>query len=599
MPPSSRPFMGAIPYDGGVTFRVWAPFAYSVQVQGDFNNFQPGAPLFSEGNGYWSVDQAGAVVGQQYNFLITNAATGAVLTHVDPYSRSFRVRGGPSLIAPSDVPDLDPSYTTPAWNEMVIYELHVGTFVTDSTLPQPGGTFASAATKLDYLKDLGINVIEVMAAGEFETDTSWGYNPAYIFAIEEQYGGPDGFRTFVEQAHQRGIAVIIDVVYNHLGYPAGDMWQFDGWNQNGNGGIYFYNDWRKTTPWGDTRLDYGRPEVRNYIMDNGRRWLQQRIADGLRWDATEYIRNVYGHDNDPGNDLADGWSLMQAINNEIRQTQPWKVSIAEDMQGNSWITKDTGAGGAGFTAQWEAQFVHSVRSAIIPADDSSRDTYAVRDAISNCYNNDVFERVIYTESHDEDANGQSRVPEEIWPGNATSYYSQKRSTLGAALVFTSPGIPMIFQGQEFLTGGYFSDTQALNWTNMQAFPGILNLYRDLTHLRRNWFNNTAGLRGQSLNVFHVNDTAKVIAFHRWDQGGPGDDVIVLANLANNSYTSYTIGFPRSGLWKVRFNGDWNGYSPAFGNWLAYDTTASQPGSDGMPCSGNVGIGPYTAIILSQ
>lgn len=599
MPPSSRPYMGAVPYDGGVTFRVWAPFASAVQVQGDFNNFQPGTPLFSEGNGYWSVDVAGAVVEQQYNFLITNAATGAVLTHVDPYSRSFKVRGGPSLIAPSDVPDPDPSYTTPAWNEMVIYELHIGTFVTDSTLPQPGGTFVSAATKLDYLKDLGINVIEVMAAGEFETDTSWGYNPAYIFAIEEQYGGPDGFRTFVEQAHQRGIAVIIDVVYNHLGNPAGDMWQFDGWNQDNNGGIYFYNDWRRTTPWGDTRFDYGRPEVRSYIMDNARRWLQQRWSDGLRWDATGWIRNVYGNNNDPGDDLADGWSLMQAINNEIQQTQPWKISIAEDMQGNSWITKDTGSGGAGFTAQWEAQFVHSIRSAVIPADDSSRNTYAVRDAISNSYNNDVFERVVYTESHDEDANGQSRVPEEIWPGNATSYYSQKRSTLGAALVFTSPGIPMIFQGQEFLTWGYFSDTQALNWTNLQTFPGIVNLYRDLIQLRRNWFNNTAGLKGQSLNVFHVNDAAKVIAFHRWDQGGAGDDVIVVANLANQSYGSYTIGFPRAGLWKVRFNSDWSAYSAAFGNSLSYDTTAGQPGSDGMPYSGNVGIGPYTAIILSQ
>jgi len=137
-----------------------------------------------------------------------------------------------------------------------------------------------------------------MAAGEFETDTSWGYNPAYIFAIEEQYGGPDGFRAFVQEAHKHGIAVIMDVVYNHLGCPAGDMWQFDGWGQNGKGGIYFYNDWRSTTPWGDTRFDYGRPEVRNYILDNTRRWLQQRFADGLRWDATGWIRNEYGNNND-------------------------------------------------------------------------------------------------------------------------------------------------------------------------------------------------------------------------------------------------------------------------------------------------------------
>ena len=282
-----------------------------------------------------------------------------------------------------------------------------------------------------------------------------------------------------------------------------------------------------------------------------------------------------------------------------KQSQPWKISIAEDMQGNEWLTKDGGAGGAGFDAQWEAQFVHSVRAAIITPDDSARNTFAVRDAVSHVYNGDAFERVIYTESHDEDANGQSRVPEEIWPGNAGSYFSKKRSTLGAALIFTAPGIPMIFQGQEFLENGYFRDTQALDWTKQQTFSGILTMYRDMIRLRRNWFNNTAGLSGQSLNVFHVNDAAKVIAYHRWDHGGIGDDVVVIINLANQSYESYSIGFPREGIWKVRFNSDWSGYSADFGNHLSYDTSASQPGNDGMPYSGNVGIGAYTAIVLSQ
>ena len=100
-------------------------------------------------------------------------------------------------------------------------------------------------------------------------------------------------------------------------------------------------------------------------------------------------------------------------------------------------------------------------------------------------------------------------------------------------------------------------------------------------------------------MFHVNDTAKVIAFHRWDQGGPGDDVVVVVNMANQAYQSYAIGFPRAGVWQVRFNSDWNGYSADFGNQLSYDTTAGSPGLDGMPYSGNVGIGAYTAIILSQ
>jgi 1,4-alpha-glucan branching enzyme len=158
---------------------------------------------------------------------------------------------------------------------------------------------------------------------------------------------------------------------------------------------------------------------------------------------------------------------------------------------------------------------------------------------------------------------------------------------------------MIFQGQEFLENGYFQDAKALDWTKQQTFSGILMMYRDLIRLRRNWFNNTAGLKGQSLNVFHVNNNDKVLAFHRWDRSGQGDDVIVVVNLANRSYESYSIGFPRSGFWRVRFNSDWSGYSADFTDQISYDTTAGDSARDGMPSCGNIGIGPYTAIILSQ
>src|SRR5262249_36556277 len=150
------------------------------------------------------------------------------------------------------------------------------------------------------------------------------------------------------------------------------------------------------------------------------------------------------------------------VNNEIRASLPWKITIAEDLQNNEWVTKNTGAGGAGFGSQWDAGFVHPIREAIITQSDSSRDMWAVRDALEHRYNGDATQRVIYTESHDEVANGHSRVPEEIWPGNASSWFSRKRSTLGAALVFTAPGIPMIFQGQEFLEDQYFRDTVPLD-----------------------------------------------------------------------------------------------------------------------------------------
>jgi 1,4-alpha-glucan branching enzyme len=604
MPPSTRPFMGATPFDTGVTFRVWAPFARSVAVAGTFNSWsQTGNPLFAEGGGYWSVDVGGAAVNDEYKFVIGSSNGPSPLWKNDPYARELTQSNGNSVVADSNFTWDSAGYQTPAWNETVIYELHVGTFLFDPTteaaLGYRRGTFNSVISKLDYLRDLGINAIEIMAAGEFASDHSWGYNQSYMFAIENLYGGPNGFRNLVNEAHKRGIAVIFDVVYNHIGPSDCDLWQFDGWSQNGGGGIYFYNDWRKTTPWGDNRPDYGRGEVRQYLRDNAVRWLEQRYCDGLRWDATGWIRNVFGNNNDPAHDIPDGWGLLQWINSEIRTRQPWKLSIAEDMQQNPWLTKDTGAGGAGFSAQWDAGFVHPIRQAVITGDDGARDMYAVQQAVEQRYNADAFERVVYTESHDEDANGHQRVPEEIWQGKADSYFSKKRSTLGAALVFTSPGIPMIFQGQEFLQYGWFDDSKELDWTLTTSQSGILNLYRDLIHLRRNWFNNTCGLRGQNINVHHVNNSDKVIGFHRWDQGGAGDDVVVVLNMANRAYDNYFLGFPRQGMWRVRFNSDWNGYSPDFGNHASLDTWASAASQDGMSFGASLGLWPYTAVILSQ
>jgi 1,4-alpha-glucan branching enzyme len=125
------------------------------------------------------------------------------------------------------------------------------------------------------------------------------------------------------------------------------------------------------------------------------------------------------------------------------------------------------------------------------------------------------------------------------------------------------------------------------------------LYRDLIRLRRNWFDTTQGLSGHPVNVHHVNDADKVVAFHRWDAGGPGDDVVVLANFADRAYDGYRIGLPRGGRWRVRFNSDWRGYSPAFTDHPSWDCEADAGGADGMAFSGSIGLGPYAAVILSQ
>jgi len=600
---SMRPGMGGVPFDGGATFRVWAPFASEVSVAGSFNNWQPGHNLLARGEtGYWSCDVAGAGVGDQYKFVLRNPGMRNPFWKNDPYARALTNSVGNSILAETGVIRQNLGYSTPPWNEMVIYELHVGSFRFDPGSSNGRGNFDTVIGQLDYLRDLGINIIQLLPADEFPGDVSFGYNPAYIFAIESSYGGPNGLRRLVDAAHAHGIGIIYDVVYNHLGPNDLDLWQFDGWSQNGQGGIYFYNDWRQQTPWGNTRPDYGRGEVRQYIRDNALRWLEERGCDGLRWDATGWIRNVFGRNDDPGSDIPDGWSLMQWINTEIRNRQPWKITIAEDMQDNAWLTRPVNDGGAGFGSQWGASFMHQLRGALITPDDGARNMVALRGVIAQRFNDDAFHRVVYTESHDEVAAqaGQARVPELISPGQADSFFAQKRSTLGAALVMTSPGIPMIFMGQEFLEWGRWTDAASLDWSKPTRFAGIRMLYRDLIRLRRNWFNTTRGLSGHNINVHHVNNADKVIAFHRWASGGPRDDVVVVANMTNRNYGDYRFGFPRRGRWRVRLNSDWRGYSPVFTDHPSFDIEAT-PGNaaDEMPCGGSIGLGPYTCVILSQ
>ena len=192
-----------------------------------------------------------------------------------------------------------------------------------------------------------------------------------------------------------------------------------------------------------------------------------------------------------------------------------------------------------------------------------------------------------------------RVPSEVSAADPENYFAQKRSTLAAGLVFTTPGIPMLFQGQEFLQGGWFQDTVPLDWYLSDQFRGILRLYRDLVRLRRNSAGLSRGLCGRGVKVYHVNEDTKLLAFHRWDKGGPGDDVVVVANFENKPRCDYAVGFPQPGLWRLRLNSDWRGYSDDFSDFASRDITAAAQDYDGCPARGCVDIGPYSILIFSQ
>jgi len=595
--------MGAIPGASGAIFRVWAPHAEKVYVTGNFNGWsKTSTPLIGEHNGYWSTEVPGAKVGDEYRYMIHTPVDWKLppFSRIDPYARKVTSSVGNGIIYDPKAFDWgSDNFKMTSSNELVIYEMHIGTFnVKEHGHP---GTFEGAMEKFPYLQELGINAIEVMPIMEFSGDFSLGYDPSHPFAIKSIYGGPDAFKKFVKVAHEHGIAVIVDVIYNHFGPSDLDLWQFDGWGENDKGGIYFYNDHRSKTPWGDTRPDYGRGEVRQYLRDNALMWFEECHVDGLRWDMIVYIKSIdgNGNGNNPADDIPDGWSLMQWINAEIQQRFPGKISIAEGMHKNDWVTKDVGAGGAGFNAQWDADFVHHVRQAVIVGDDLSRDLGAVSKAIEHRYELDAFKRIIYTESHDAVSNGRARLPEDIWTGKADSWFSRKRSTLAGALVLTSPGIPMIFEGQELLEDRWFQDNVPIDWSRAESERGILGMYRDLIALRRNLPGVTRGLCGQNIHLYHFDDGAKIIAFHRWDKQGPKDSVVVVVNMMNQIRDGYAIGFPRAGLWKTRFNSDSDKYGQDFANHPSPDVEAHEENSDGLPCSGKINIGPYTVVIYSQ
>jgi 1,4-alpha-glucan branching enzyme len=579
--------LGATLTKSGVDFRVWAPFAKFVSVFINDAFQQHETVLTNEGDGYWSGTAVGAVAGQSYKYHIQSPYD-QWLERNDPRSRQVTVSdNGDSVIVDPAFDWGDTAAPVIPKEKQIIYEMHIGTFHRpDASTP---GTFATAIEKLDYLLSLGINMIELMPVTSMTTGQGWGYAPNYIFAVENTYGGRHGFLEFVKACHQRGIGVILDVVYNHFS-PKADLWQFDGWNEAYKGGIYFYNDSRADTPWGG-RPDYGRPEVREFILDNVTMWLTEFHLDGLRIDSTIYMRNTEGHDNDPEHDLPEAWSLFQEITTLAHKINPNATIIAEDTSSNEYITKSVGEGGAGFDAQWGNRFPHAVRARF--GMDNQESGGDLDQELQHYYNRQAFQKVIFSDSHDTAANGSARLNEATTPGNPGSVFARQRTLVAHALSLTAPGVPMLLQGEEFLQQGAFNDWQMLDWNKTTKFAGIVLAFQHLINLRKDIYGNTTGLTGQSINVFHQDIPNNIIAYHRWSKGGARDDVLIIVNFSDMRFKDYKLYVPVPGMWHVRFNSSWKGYSPDFN-----ETSTSKAMTD-ENSQITVDLADYNVLILSQ
>ena len=573
---SDHPGLGSVPYRGGTTFRVWAPFAESAGVVGEFNDWHASPMARDASGGTWSVDIPGARDGQRYKYVFNG-----YIWKRDPRARRVTNSNGDSVVYDPAAFDWDDDKALALdRSDLVIYQLHIGTFAGKD----PPATFDDAIAHLDHIRDLGATAIELLPVNEFPGGRSWGYNPSDLFAIETDYGGPDALKRFVRAAHERGLAVFVDVVHNHYGPTDLDLWQFDGWSENWLGGIYFYNDGRAQTPWGSTRPDYGRPEVRRYIRDQIFMFADEYRVDGFRWDSVFHIISFL--EQDPSLN-PEGVQMLRDINRELAQTRPRLFRIAEDHAFDHDLA---------FDAQWDIGYRWALFHLVADAWDADRNMYTVAGVLADWPS---FQRIAFTEAHDYVAAmnyGRSRVPAMIHPEDPASFWARKRALLGAAIVLTTPGIPMIFQGQEMNETHGFNDDVPVRWELTNTFSGILRAYTDLIHLRRNLRGTTPGLRGLGVGVHHIDNDNKVVAFVRWSKGGQSDDVVVVANFSCNDYdkNDYSIRFPSAGTWYRQFNSDSRLYSGDFEN-----VGPAQVQAAGNPPAATVSMGKYSLQIFSK
>lgn len=425
-------------------FSLWAPHARRVQLRLARSDLD----MVSTGDGWWHLD-APAGPGDDYGYLLDSQGP-----FPDPRARRQPdgVHGCSRLVAPEQPGR--PSFNAPPLGSLVLYELHVGTFT-------PQGTFAAAIQHLDHLVELGIGALEVMPVAAFPGRHGWGYDGVDLYAVHEPYGGPDGLRHFIDACHQRGLAVVLDVVYNHLG-PDG--------NHLGRFGPYFTD--RYATPWGRA-INFDGPgsdEVRRFVLDNASMWLEDYRADGLRLDAVHAIVDT------------SALHILEELAIEVQRLAE-RVGrnlflIAESDLNDPRIVTERAAGGYGIDAQWCDDLHHALHAHLTGerigyyADFGSLADLAK--ALTNAYVYDGLYSAYRRRRH-------GRSPAGL-PGARFCVYAQNHDQVGnrpqgerlsalldpgglhiaAALVLCSPFVPLLFMGEEWGATSpfcYFTDHQ--------------------------------------------------------------------------------------------------------------------------------------------
>jgi 1,4-alpha-glucan branching enzyme len=539
----------------------------------------------------------------------------------------------------------DAGFRVPGFNDLIVYQFHIGVFYAkDDTgkdiRPHRVCKILDVVDRIEYFVDLGVNALMPLPFQEYQGRNSLGYNGTDLFSPEMDYsvreedlapylarvnrlltakgfaaltttqinGQTNQFKVFIDLCHLYGIAVITDVVYNHAGggsvnhgFDEQCIWFFDRQPEtNDNNSLYFTDQDHA----GGRVFAFWKKEVRQFLIDNAKSLIEEYHVDGLRYDQVTVIAE------------SGGWFFAQDLTNTIRFMKPSAVQIAEYWGNERWKGVSVPPDGMGFDLGYSDALRDNLRNVIAETSRGSNthiNLDQVRDALYTTYQNPGRWRVFQClENHDleyfphEGKDRQPRISALGDPSNSRSWYARSRAKVATGLLLTAPGVPMIFMGQEFLEDKYWDDYPArpellIWWEGLEGKDKAMSdqhrFTRELMWLRRKY----PALRGEGLNVHHVHNDNRVIAFHRWLPGF-GRDVVVVASLNERTFYNhnYRIGFPIAGHWREVFNSDiYDEWFNPNAQWNYGGITANGPAWDGLPTSAQITLPANSVLIFAR
>jgi 1,4-alpha-glucan branching enzyme len=582
----------------GTAFAVWAPSARGVRVVGDFNHWDGRAhPMRSLGSsGVWELFVPDIGDGTLYKFEVLGA-DGVRRQKSDPMAQATEhppataSRVFTSSYAWGDGDWMDRrAVSDPHDGPMSTYEVHLGSW-------RPGLSYAQLADELvAYVSDLGFTHIELLPVAEHPFAPSWGYQVTGYYAPTSRFGTPDDFRLLVDRLHQAGIGVILDWVPGHFPKDAWALARFDGT------ALYEHPDPRRgeQMDWGTYVFDFGRREVRNFLVANALYWLEEFHVDGLRVDAVasmlyldysrkagEWAPNIYG-----GRENLEAVAFLQEANATVYKRNPGTVTIAEESTAWPGVTRPTHLGGLGFGLKWNMGWMH----------DSL--TYLEHEPVHRQWHHNEMtfslvyawsEQYVLPISHDEVVHGKGSLVRKI-PGDRWQQLATLRAYL--AYMWAHPGKQLIFMGSEIAQEAEWSADRSLDWWLLDHADhrGVQAAVRDLNRVYRE----TPALwaRDHDAGGFEwidANDAGgNTFSFLRWDHHGGA--LVCIANFSSVPHFGYRIGLPFGGRWDEVLNTDADVYAGSgVGNFGAVE--AGEESWHGRPASAVVDVPPLGTVWL--